>query len=90
MYECWSFQHAVDEQRPAAHVQRVARHPDDPLDEHRRDVGRCDSDRRILRRRNEHDNIAALRFGVPRKIAMRKGDVWTVPQLVHVEPVAFQ
>ena len=83
--ESLALRNAVEIEHALAHVERVARHADEPLDERRREVGPRLS--RLIRR-HEHDDVAVLGARVARQMRVRERDRRTVGELVDEQPVA--
>src|SRR6185437_11568362 len=79
---------AVDGEAPVPHDDRVSGDGDDALDQDRRHVAGRDANGRILRRRDEHRNVAAPGRGVSRERAIGERDMRAVAELVDEQPVA--
>src|SRR5687767_14896758 len=81
--------YTVQVQQPLAHVQGVARHADEPLDQRRCRIRAALRFVRLIRRL-EHDDVPTLRVGVSWQARASERDMWPIDELVHEEPVADQ
>ena len=79
---------AVHGEQPAPHEERVAGDANDTLHERRCDLVRGDSNRCVLRRRDENGDITAFGAGVAGERVAREWDVRSEAKLVDEEPVA--